>query len=170
VNEHCFRRLGVRLTESLGSRGCPRKRGPPMGFFRVCVVRSSPNHEASAWRMGRSAGEPLLVAGCNTSAPLARSKPSRWCETTRAEQDRPPGKGRPKGHSDVVWEWTRTSTSAEGHLVSESHERRIAGNGGGHATGSVIPSVERRSVGEAWSSGLLQIVPDRLEAIGRNPS
>jgi hypothetical protein len=41
-------------------------------------------------------GEPLLAASCNMLAARSRSKPSRWWETTRAEQDRSDGIDRPK--------------------------------------------------------------------------
>jgi hypothetical protein len=39
-------------------------------------------------RLKRNAVNPRPVAGCNRPATPARRKPSRWCETTRAERDR----------------------------------------------------------------------------------
>jgi hypothetical protein len=41
-------------------------------------------------------GEPLPVPGCNKPGTFLRSKPSRWCKTTRAERDWPVDSGRPK--------------------------------------------------------------------------
>jgi hypothetical protein len=60
-----------------------------------------------------SGGEPLLAASCNMLAAWSRSKPSRWWETTRAEQDRSDGidwpkRGLPLGSGRDRWK------SAEG--------------------------------------------------------
>jgi hypothetical protein len=67
------------------------------------VLRGLGTHLAAPIRRLRLAsgprGEPLLVAGCNMSATLSRSKPSWWWETARTERDRPCGSGRPKGVS-----------------------------------------------------------------------
>jgi hypothetical protein len=45
--------------------------------------------------------EPLSVVRCNKLASRARSKLSRWRETTRAERDRPCCSGRPNGCSNA---------------------------------------------------------------------
>lgn len=78
--------------------------------------------------------EPPPVAGCNKPAPHARSKPPGWCETTKAEQDRPlAADGRsareanPRGGVERAREWTSgrgvTSTGRE-EEADEPQERR----------------------------------------------
>lgn len=43
----------------------------------------------SGSRRSGNAVNPRLAAGCNKPAKVVRSKPSKWCETTGAERDRP---------------------------------------------------------------------------------
>jgi hypothetical protein len=53
----------------------------------------------ASWRVEAAAlkrGEPLPVSGCNKPGTFLRSKPSRWCKTTWAEQDWPVDSGWPK--------------------------------------------------------------------------
>ena len=58
---------------------------------------------------------PRLAAGCNKPAILRRSKPTRWCETTRSEQDS--WHGMPGAEGAMVTscrEWTPESMSMKG--------------------------------------------------------
>ena len=50
-------------------------------------------------RHARNAANPRSVAGCNRPVTSARRKPSRWCETTRAERGLAFGSAGPKGAS-----------------------------------------------------------------------
>jgi hypothetical protein len=106
-------------------------------FFEGCEGRSEercgrPDASQSLFGgIGRRAeaaeakrGEPLPVPGCNKPGTLMRSKPSRWCETTRMERaDRvEPACRRRWRHRR---EWTQESMSEEGRSShDESHERQ----------------------------------------------
>jgi hypothetical protein len=61
-------------------RDAPRELIPALGRLR-----------ATPCRHARNAVNPRPVAGCNKPATHTRRKPSRWCETTRAEQEPAPG-------------------------------------------------------------------------------
>lgn len=86
-------------------------------------------------------GEPLPVPGCNKPGTPVRRKPSRWCETTRAERARWLGKPTRRWRRKRRREWTHRCRGSRGswghakagpvgrgamgsHSSSESQERR----------------------------------------------
>jgi hypothetical protein len=63
---------------------------------------------------------PRLAAGCNKPATLRRSKPTRWCKTTRLERDS--WSGRPGAEGAVATscrEWTPVEHVDEGAMRSD---------------------------------------------------
>jgi len=77
---------GKKATTTVTWNGC--RRGE---FFEGCDSRRGKWHRSAGGFVRTKAQEtrrtPGSAAGCNKPASSVRSKPSRWCETTRAEQD-----------------------------------------------------------------------------------
>jgi len=91
-------------------RTAPRELIPAAGRLR-----------ATSCRHARNAVNPQPVAGCNRPATLARSKPSWWCETTKAEHEPAPGGAGPTGASAPRSGRAR-GTSAAGATIPREEE------------------------------------------------
>jgi hypothetical protein len=128
--------------------GCEVRReeasDPPQA--RRAQVHSGAARQAGAGDCKR--GEPLPVAGCNKPATPVRRKPSRWCETTRAERDRRTGTPLTEGGGDATGS-RRTGGPASSRrsgprgLVDARNARRLGETRVGRRRGNELTQLER---------------------------
>jgi hypothetical protein len=114
-------RCGCRRGEPF--EGCGPRRGKAAVAPRCRLLGDEPRNQRAETRR-----TPGPEAGRNKPAGLPRRKPSRWCETTRAERDVGAWNPRPDGTSDrsggrAGREWTRRERRRRGGS-GQGHERR----------------------------------------------